>query len=100
MSRIARVNGRVTPVMTAASGLGGTTVAPFIPDLQGVDVTGLADGFVLIWDAGSSTWVVGPIPTSTPTSMFVPVMTEDVGSGLWYVAVTGDGDAVMTEVPL
>ena len=32
--------------------------------------------------------------------MWVPVMTQDVSSGLWYVAVTGSGDAVMTEVPL
>ncbi len=100
MSRIARVNGRVTPVLTTATGLGGTTVPPFIADLQGVDVTGLADGFILIWDAGSNTWVVGPAPSPTATSMFVPVMVEDGATGLWYVTVTGDGDAVMTEVPL
>ena len=98
--KVASINGRVTPAMTTFGGLGGTAVTPFIPDLQGVDVTGLADGFILIWDAASSTWVVGPAPNPTPTSIYVPVMTEDVGSGLWYVAVTGDGDAVMTEVPL
>lgn len=34
------------------------------------------------------------------TSMWVPVMVEDPSSGNWFVTVTGDGDAVMTEVPL
>ncbi len=29
-----------------------------------------------------------------------PIMTQDVGSGLWYVAVTGDGDASMTEIAI
>lgn len=43
---------------------------------------------------------LGTILASDLASMFVPLMTEDVGSGLWYVVVTGDGDAVMTEVPL
>lgn len=36
----------------------------------------------------------------TPTTYFVPVMVEDGATGLWYVSVTGDGDAVMSEVPL
>lgn len=41
------------------------------------------------------------LTASTPvTSLWAPVMVEDVGTGLWYVVVTGDGDAVMTEVPL
>lgn len=38
-----------------------------------------------------SAWVNSPL-------MWVPVMVEDAATGLWYVVVTGDGDAVMTEV--
>lgn len=40
-----------------------------------------------------------PFGGAPPTTHFAPVMVEDGGSGLWYVVVTGDGDAVMTEVP-
>jgi hypothetical protein len=66
-------------------------------DILDVDCTYLAEGDVLVWNG----YVWQPEPAAPPTtSIWVPVMTEDVGSGLWYVAVTGDGDAVMTEVPL
>ncbi len=51
---------------------------------------------------GGTTWfgvLVGAASNPAITSMWVPVMTE-VATDVWYVAVTGDGDAVMTEVPL
>lgn len=35
--------------------------------------------------------------TITSGATLVPVMVEDGATGLWYVAVTGDGDAVMVE---
>ncbi len=38
--------------------------------------------------------------TAASTTMWRPVMVEDGATGLWYVTVTGDGDAVMTEVPV
>jgi hypothetical protein len=44
----------------------------------------------------SSAWGTG----TSATTMWVPVMVQDGATGLWYVTVTGDGDAVMTEVPL
>jgi hypothetical protein len=31
-----------------------------IPDLNDVDLTGLTDGYTLIWDADTGTWTVGP----------------------------------------
>lgn len=36
--------------------------------------------------------------TINAAPIYAPVMVEDATSGLWYVAVTGDGDAVLTEV--
>jgi len=79
--------------------MGGSVPVPAFEDLTDVDMTGVADGDVPTWDAGSSTWIPGT-GSGSPTSMWVPVMTEDTSTGLWYVVVTGDGDAVMTEVPL
>ncbi len=98
--KVARVNGQTYAALQSAFGIGSTATMPNLVDLTDVDGTTLADGDVLIWDAGTLTWVPGPIPTPTPVSMFVPVMVEDVSTGLWYVTVTGDGDAVMTEVSL
>ncbi len=51
-------------------------------------------------DGGTSwvaTWIGGG--GATATTLWVPVMTE-VDTDVWYVLTTGDGDAVMTEVPL
>jgi hypothetical protein len=96
--KVARVNAQRLVPMVNAGGLGGAAPpgSPFpLDDLTDVDTTGVMDGDTLIYDAGSSTWLVGP-PGSP--GIWVPVMTLDAGSGLWYVAVTGDGDAVMTEV--
>jgi len=99
--RVARVNAPRLPILSGPGGLGGATPAGAVAlsDLTDVDLTGLADGDVIVWDAGSSTWI--PASATPPvTSMWVPVMVEDGSTGLWYVTVTGDGDAVMTEVPL
>jgi len=99
--KTARVNAPRLPILSGPGGMGGATPAGAVAlaDLTDVDLTGLADGDVIVWDAGSGTWIPA---TATPpdTTLWVPVMTEDTSSGLWYVAVTGDGDAVMTEVPL
>lgn len=76
---------------------GPTPVSFALDDLSDVDTTGVTDGQVIVYDAGTMTWIPGG---ASAASIWVPVMTEDVGTGLWYVAVTGDGDAVMTEVPL
>ncbi len=98
--KVARVNGRSVAISDSPYGLGGTIEQPDVGELGDVDVTGINDGDILIWDDATDTWLPGPAPSPTPTSMFVPVMVEDGASGLWYVTVTGDGDAVMTEVPL
>lgn len=89
------------PALSGTGGLGGQQTSPVVIgsvcDIADVDCTYLAEGDVLEWNGYAWT----PVPASPPvTSIWVPVMTEDVGTGLWYVAVTGDGDAVMTEVPL
>ncbi len=102
MSRIGRVNQSPYPIITGTGGMGGVSIPPetippiALDDLTDVDTAGVMDGDVLTFEYGL--WVPGP--NSVVTTMWVPVMTEDVTSGLWYVAVTGDGDAVMTEVPL
>lgn len=41
-----------------AVGLGPVTIT--IGDLAGIDLTGLADGDIIIWDDASDTWIVGP----------------------------------------
>jgi hypothetical protein len=215
--KVARVNGRTIAVADSYLGLGGNAAVPALGELADVDVSGISDGDVLIWDDGTDTWVPaggatgafltvtgggkgtvsslgslgstetidvstanyfygtlnanctigftgwtagkdsaitveltengtggwtptftgvdwlgGTTPThdttlgtrtlyifmsrdggttiiggqlgaggsSPATSIWVPVMVEDGATGLWYVSVTGDGDAVMTEVPL
>jgi hypothetical protein len=99
--KVARVRKQSQPILRNPGGLGGSFQVPTTPgsmcDILDVDCTYLAEGDVLMWNGYA--WVPEPV-TPTTTSMWVPVMTEDVGSGLWYVAVTGDGDAIMTEVPL
>lgn len=72
-----------------------------VADVNNPAVTSLGGGNVTIGGTtpdGSDEWVSDPI--STPTTMWVPVMTEDVGTGIWYVVTDGDGNAVMTEVPI
>ncbi len=56
--KIARVNGGSIPFLSSPLGPGGTVAQPSMEDLTDVDVTGIADGDVLIWDAGTSTWIV------------------------------------------
>ncbi len=99
--KVARVNSQRLPILTGPGGMGGSNQSPpaamALDDLTDVDTSGVADGDTLIYDAGTMTWLVGP---SGGASLWVPVMVEDGATGLWYVTVTGDGDAVMTEVPL
>ncbi len=97
--KIARVNQGSFPFLTSPGGIGDASALPSVEDLTDVDVTGISDGDVLVWDAGTSTWVAGPVPPPTATSLWVPVMTE-IDPDVWAVVTTGDGDAVMTEVPL
>ncbi len=101
MTRIGRVQQVPYPIITGTGGMGGvsippTTIPPIaLDDLTDVDTTGVMDGDVLTFEYGL--WVAGP--NTIVTTMWVPVMTE-VDTDVWYVVVTGDGDAVMTEVPL
>lgn len=57
---------------------------------------------VLLSRDGGSTWYGGwwGDDAGTATTMWVPAMTYDAGLDAWLVVVTGDGDAVMTEVPI
>jgi hypothetical protein len=99
--KVARVNSSRLPILTGPGGLGGANQSPpaglTLDDLTDVDTTGVVDGDVLTFEYGE--WIALPGGT-TPTTMWVPVMVEDGATGLWYVTVTGDGDAVMTEVPI
>jgi hypothetical protein len=71
---------------------GGTT-----PDIEDLPTTETDTSLILAPDgAGGVEWIPSPTPS---TALWVPVMVEDGATGLWYVAVTGDGDAVMVEVP-
>ena len=98
--KVARIRKAPVPKMVNPGGLGGNdppATVDSICDILDVDCTYLADGDVLVWNG----YAWQPEPASPPvTSMWVPVMTEDTSTGFWYVAVTGDGDAIMTEVPL
>ncbi len=60
-----------------------------LDDLTDVTLTSPAAGDRLRYDG--SVW-------RNSAAVWVPVMVEDGATGLWYVTVTGDGDAVMTEV--
>ncbi len=85
-----------TPTFTGVDWLGGTTPTH--------DTTlGTRTLYIFLSRDGGTTILGGQLGgggSSPATSMWAPVMVEDVGTGLWYVTVTGDGDAVMTEVPL
>lgn len=96
--KVARVAKRPQARLTSPFGVGGTIPQPALDDLSDVDLTGLADGDTIVFDDATDTWVPGT-GGGGATSMWVPVMTE-VDTDVWYVAVTGDGDAIMTEVPL
>jgi hypothetical protein len=82
-------------------------------DWVGIMVGGSGGSALTVKDEGSSLDtavtsidVVGSGATATNVGhavtvtipQLIPVMVEDGATGLWYVAVTGDGDAVMTEV--
>lgn len=102
------VNQPPVPAVGTIGGIGGTNpigsgdewgpnpVDFALDDLSDVDTTGVTDGQTIVYDAGSMTWIPGG---SSAATMWVPVMTE-VDTDVWSVAVTGDGDAIMTEVPL
>jgi len=62
MTKVAKVGHSNTLVQKSSpSGIGGSLAIPGIEDLPDVDLsTPPDDGDVLIWDAGSETWVPGP----------------------------------------
>jgi hypothetical protein len=60
-----------------------------LDDLTDVTITSVTTGDRLRYNG--TDW-------SNSAALWVPVMVEDGATGLWYVTVTGDGDAVMTEV--
>jgi hypothetical protein len=124
--KVARVNSRRSPILSSPSGVGGGTALPALDDLTDVDTSGVADGDVLTFESGE--WIALP-GGGAATTMWAPVMTETTIEGCcelavipgsppdslyadgdwlyitdstdaWFVVVTGDGDAVMTEIPL
>lgn len=69
--------------------VGGASAVAALDDLSDVTITSAAAADRLRFDG--SEW-------RNSAKLWTPVMVEDVPSGLWYVVVTGDGDAVLTEV--
>jgi hypothetical protein len=59
MTRPARIKQPPVYVLTSATGMGGGGPLPGLDDLTDVDLTGLADGDSIVWDAGSGTWIPG-----------------------------------------
>ena len=65
MTRPAKINRAPSVIMTGLGGMGGVSVPPPAPgsidldDLGDVDTSGVADGDTLVYDAGTSTWLVG-----------------------------------------
>ncbi len=94
--KVAKVNGRTLAIGQSVTGLGGTTLPPQIAQLFDVDVDGLADGYILIWDDASQTWVVGPGGSAlTVSDEGTPLTTtaasiDFVGAGVVATAVGDD----------
>jgi hypothetical protein len=76
--KIAEVNNASTVALTSAYGLGGVRPQPSVEDLTDVDVSSVSDGDVLVWDAGSSTWVAGSIPGGMVPYYIAPTETFTV----------------------
>ena len=89
--RIRRDTIIVGGVVFTAEDLTNPAVSVSVSDLTDVDLTGLADGDILIWDAGTSTWIVGQ------QAMWRPLMAFDPDDDHWHVVVAADGTAVMVE---
>ncbi len=89
--KIARVQDRPA-VALDASGMGGMTSLPSVEDLTDVDVTGIANGQVLVWNAASSTRV----PSSS--SGIVTVGTTD-HDHVMDILMSGDGSTTAFELP-
>lgn len=90
--KIARVNDKPFQQMVSPFGIGGTAAMPSMEDLSDVDVTGIADGDVLVWDAGTSTWIPG---SSSGSSITGATDHEHVNN----VVFSGDGATTIFELP-
>lgn len=74
MSRIGRVKDPALATLTSSSGVGGTLPPPSVEDLLDVDVTGISDGDVIIWDDASQTWIVGPMTGGAGATFGTPAI--------------------------
>ena len=73
MTRPAKVVRPPSHILSSPFGLGGAVPPPAMDDLSDVDATGVGDGDVLVWDAGTQTWVPSPMSGSTGSSgLWVP----------------------------
>ncbi len=106
--KIAEVDDPSLPLITSPFGVGSARTTPKIGQLFDVDLTGLADGYVLIWDAGSSTWIVGPMGSGSggvsrawaPLMCNNPTIVTTTGDGLYVNVTTVEGDAILVSVPV
>ncbi len=98
--KVARVNGRNVVVMDSATGLGGGNALPSVEDLTDVDVSGINDGDILIWDAGSSTWVVGPGGGDPADDTYAWMPLTTVVAGEPVLVWDGDDNLIPTLTPV
>lgn len=84
-----------------------TLTAPELDELENVDTSGKSDGDVPIWDAGSSTWIVGApsgvsdildIPTAETDSSLV--LAPDGAGGVEFRAEAGGGGSTGARYPV
>lgn len=99
--KVARVQGRTQAVLGSLGGLGGTTPVPSLAGLSDVDLTGLADGDVIVWDVTSGKWIVHSGSSVEVDDDGTPLTTnlallDFVGAG---VTATVAGDDVTVTIP-
>jgi hypothetical protein len=78
------------PVLSSAFGLGGTAAVPSFEQLTDVDMVGITDGQIAVWDAGTSTWVPNNI---TPSGAFETVISGG-GSTVFAHGSTGSTETI------
>jgi hypothetical protein len=97
--KVAQVNGRTFAVTQSVYGIGGTATMPQLAQLADVDITGLDDGDILVWDDSTDTWVTSPsggaATSLTPVMAEAPNIVTTDGSTVWLVLTLPDGSPVM-----
>lgn len=69
-------------------------VAINLADLGDVDLTGLADGHILSWDAVAGNWVVGPQPAASAFTDLTDTPAAYTGLAGFYVAINATEDGL------